>query len=985
MKLRIIVLLAFFCSAYSTSQERNINDIFKYTLSYRGLSERDLTIPIDFFSQAEKSPTNDAKLLLPLVRDMMINPLSSNQWLDSIAGTGELTVTAINFRLWNLLGHGLFKIDGINLFEEHFFYSRTARGGMERTKNFPAGIEDAGGKIAAYIHHRAEAQKSELRLAPAAQEFLEKNLFSIFDDSEESDGTNTDVLKYNAARDSSISRSKTIMELLSDLSAQTSGNYYSSLNDLRFAEDVLGYMNEFDFSKEQLKAIKNKNAEGSFYYYIDRNGIRIAIGGPGKNTYTGKFDFIIDHGGDDVYNIDRPPLTKGGPGGVLGGFSCIIDLAGNDYYTTSSDFALAGGLFSSSFIFDKAGDDYYESKGSGNLGAAIGGLGLLYDEKGNDTYKGLSFSIGAACFGVGLLVDREGNDFYIANSYSQGFGMTEGVGAIVDNKGNDSYLIDSRSLDIGRYNDHYVSMCQGYGLGLRPFYAGGIGLIIEGEGNDIYNTDIFGQGGAYWYSLGAIVDKSGHDKYNGYQYSQGAGIHLAVGLLKDYDGWDFYQSNGVSQGCGHDFGFGMLWDVKGNDNYSSYSLSQGAGNADGIGILIDESGTDGYLNKYPSNTNGYGNARREYGSIGIFLDASGTDYYSKPGYDSTLINSSTWGAANDFWLTDLPEQVSGDNYKVPVDSANNTDNRNNNSPGINSGSYSTADYFAMAKTIEPRFSLWQEYGFRKLIEDSTNTAKYITTKFNTTDHRDVQVFRVLALKIQWSIAHELIEKLRLYTLGQAVYTQSEIGMICYVFGETRDPSAKEFLLELTEDSNYKIRSSAINALGKIKYDIGDAAFLSKAAERLRTLAMEDSDKKLYRKDVAFALNNFRTPENIPVLMHLLKDDFYGPRFVASDNLRAFGDGYIAYINENTIYSVSDSPAWLNPFLNSLLSLSEPNFKSVIRMLLEKYPESDGLMYENIIDVLRQKKQSSADAGFIMWCEELITAFQPRINSRIMLK
>jgi hypothetical protein len=55
-------------------------------------------------------------------------------------------------------------------------------------------------------------------------------------------------------------------------------------------------------------------------------------------------------------------------------------------------------------------------------------------------------------------------------------------------------------------------MCQGYGLGLRPYYAGGIGLIIEGEGNDIYNTDIFGQGGAYWYSLGAIVDKSGHDK-----------------------------------------------------------------------------------------------------------------------------------------------------------------------------------------------------------------------------------------------------------------------------------------------------------------------------------------------------------------------------------------------------------------------------------------------------------------------------------------
>ena len=118
---------------------------------------------------------------------------------------------------------------------------------------------------------------------------------------------------------------------------------------------------------------------------------------------------------------------------------------------------------------------------------------------------------------------------------------------------------------------------------------------------------------------------------------------------------------------------------------------------------------------------------------------------------------------------------------------------------------------------------------------------------------------------------------------------------------------------------------------------------------------------------------------------MMKDDFYGPRFVASDNLRAFGDSYITYINENAIYGVSDSPAWLNPFLYSLLSLGEGNFRSVIEMLLENSPRSDGLMYENIVDVLKQRKQSSSDAGFIAWCDELVTAFQSRLNSRIMLK
>ncbi len=43
-------------------------------------------------------------------------------------------------------------------------------------------------------------------------------------------------------------------------------------------------------------------------------------------------------------------------------FSCIIDLSGNDYYTTSSNYSLAGSVFSSGFIFDKEGDDIYKGK-----------------------------------------------------------------------------------------------------------------------------------------------------------------------------------------------------------------------------------------------------------------------------------------------------------------------------------------------------------------------------------------------------------------------------------------------------------------------------------------------------------------------------------------------------------------------------------------------------------------------------------------------
>ncbi len=583
-KLLYIISLVLICSNVF-AQQRDINTLLDQTLRNRGLTREDISIPIEFFSTAEKNPTNESKLILPLVKDMMTNPLRSMTWLDSVSEIDKMQIGKLTANMFGMLGYKQSE-------SEEILYQM--------------GFKDLNGLISdlekTLIRNRTSRLELISKLSKYDKGFLAENLLSIIDEGNEDFPNESDILQYNNRRDSSIITTRKIMDLLNSLfnpeiKKDARNNLRSSsYSDLYYIMQINEIVESLIKRSDDYFEINNDFVKGEFYYYSDRNGIRIAIGGPGKNIYTGSFDFIIDLGGDDIYNIDRPPLGKEG---VLdGGCQCIIDLSGNDYYTTSSDFALAGGLFSSSFIFDKEGDDFYESKGSGNLGTAIGGLGLLYDEKGNDTYKGISFSIGAGCFGVGLLVDREGNDFYIANSYSQGFGMTEGVGAIIDNKGNDSYLVDSRSVDIGRYNDHYVSMCQGYGLGLRPFYAGGIGLIIEGEGNDIYNTDIFGQGGAYWYSLGAIVDKSGHDKYNSYQYGQGAGIHLAVGLLKDYDGWDFYQSDGVSQGCGHDFGYGMLWDVKGNDNYSAYALSQGAGNADGIVILIYENGTNDNLNKY---------------------------------------------------------------------------------------------------------------------------------------------------------------------------------------------------------------------------------------------------------------------------------------------------------------------------------------------------------------------------------------------------
>lgn len=780
--------------------------------------------------------------------------------------------------------------------------------------------------------------------------FLKKHLISFLTGKEtfSVDNRTTDIFQYNISRDSS----EVITKAVADILAKFDTTYLSNLSSflILLSSDI---KNVSTPPNSSLDNYNDEYLQGEFYHVSDDTGIRVAIGGKGKNYYKGKFNLIIDYGGDDVYELENDNILEGN--------TCvIIDYSGNDTYTALDDYALACGLFSFSYLLDMEGDDLYKGK-SVTLGAGVCGLGILEDRSGNDIYYSNSFSIGAGAFGIGLVLDNKGNDIYSANTYSQGFGMTEGAGAIVDNSGNDSYLINSLSLDMGRYEDHFVSMCQGYGLGLRPYYAGGVGLIIEGSGNDIYTTDIFGQGGAYWYGLGGIIDKSGHDKYNSYQYGQGAGIHLAVGILKDYDGWDFYSSNGVSQGCGHDYGVGILDDVKGNDNYSAYSLSQGAGNANGIGILLDRSGRDGYLNKEPFNTRGYGNPRREYGSIGLFTDASGQDYYSVGGMDSTVQNKSYWGTGLDFYLTDeTGTHTTSEGFKVELQPVKDF--------------YSVEEYFIMAKTIEPRFSLWQKYGEDNLIADSMGTAEYMITRLATDDHRETFLMRNIIVKIPVAVSTAFDRKLAEYKQDNSILSVPELIMMAYLYGETQNPMSKDALLELTYNTDMRVQSTALLALGKIKYDSSDVDFIKAVSARLRELALQNSDSKLYNKNLLYAFKNYPDPENFPVVFSYLSNDFFAARFLASDALNMY-PGYSSFIVNKNLDNFDLSWDYsVIAFIYSLYNLEESDYRAIVEKISQGLITTDAQKY-NMIMSLQDKRNKSESPDFKQWAENIINTLK----------
>ncbi|MBK7160469.1 MAG: hypothetical protein IPH77_18505 [Ignavibacteria bacterium] len=72
---------------------------------------------------------------------------------------------------------------------------------------------------------------------------------------------------------------------------------------------------------------------------------------------------------------------------------------------------------------------------------------------------------------------------------------------------------------------------------------------------------------------------------------------------------------------------------------------------------------------------------------------------------------------------------------------------------------------------------------------------------------------------------------------------------------------------LTNNENIRVRSAAVNALGKLKIDPADSQFTANASQRLRELAGERSIYKMLNKDIAFALKNINQP---PTFLYLLK-------------------------------------------------------------------------------------------------------------------
>ncbi|MBM3473201.1 MAG: hypothetical protein FJX75_08045 [Armatimonadetes bacterium] len=387
-----------------------------------------------------------------------------------------------------------------------------------------------------------------------------------------------------------------------------------------------------------LKALESFSTDQAFTFRHDSPLGAVILRGAGQDELPAdaKALLLIDCGGDDTYRT-------GAVAGPDHPESILIDLAGNDTYECADAEACAfgAGVMGYAYLVDRSGEDVYRG-GRAGQGAGLIGVGALLDMAGNDRYEGREHTQGAAQVGAGILSDLAGDDRYDCYSYGQGYGSTLGCGVLVDVAGADTYTANDTDIvnPSPQTKEHNVSMAQGCGYGRRADYTdghslgGGVGLLVDGGGNDRYSCGVFGQGVGYWAGVGVLLDFEGNDEYKGVWYVQGSCAHFAVGVLQDFAGNDVYAAtHNMAQGAGHDFSVGLLIEGGGDDTYTAPNLSLGGGNANGIGILWERGGKDTY-NVAAGTTLGRANAESQAGSLrshipclGLFVDEAGDDTY----------------------------------------------------------------------------------------------------------------------------------------------------------------------------------------------------------------------------------------------------------------------------------------------------------------------------------------------------------------------
>lgn len=354
---------------------------------------------------------------------------------------------------------------------------------------------------------------------------------------------------------------------------------------------------------------------------------RIEIWGRGNTRHTERTAFCFDLAGNDDW------LDCAGAADLDHPVSITIDWSGNDTYSSTSPFSQGGALGGVGVLLDHAGDDEYVAR-TWSQGCGVAGFGLLQDDGGRDVYHGQDECQGVGLAGAGVLADGgDAADLYTGVRFCQGVGFPGGVGALIEHGGDDRYVCTGRYGSEYEEPGLYSGWGQGVGFGFRNIASGGIGILYDLAGDDVYEAGNFSQGGGYFYAWGILRDDSGDDRYIGSRYAQGFAAHEAVGTFLEGGGNDLYQSHSsVADGLSWDETSVVFHDMGGDDVYEQGGFSLASAAHNGLVLFMDDSGNDRYA-ALPAHA-----ASNEYHggkSFALFVDGGGDDVYGNEKPEAT--------------------------------------------------------------------------------------------------------------------------------------------------------------------------------------------------------------------------------------------------------------------------------------------------------------------------------------------------------------
>ena len=381
----------------------------------------------------------------------------------------------------------------------------------------------------------------------------------------------------------------------------------------------------------------------------------IVIGGRGKNTYDldspemRDVICVISFGDDDTFregtcDLSRPVLL-------------ILALGKKNTFVGTKPGIQGGSIMGISMLLDRGKDSTYTAVDVAQ-GSTMGGVGILINYDGGNKYTGRRRVQGHALLGLGMLIDRgTGNASYKAAMWAQGFGAPGGFG-LLSNSGNGNNHYYCGGLYLDSYPEHpgYDGWGQGIGAGIRQVANGGIGVILSGTGDDVYEVDYFGHGGGYWLGVGIARDFGGNDMRHGttladYQgrpraaagntsgngvqsqwtrFANGFGCHYAVGYCFDDGGNDVYGGRIMGTGMAWDLAFGFLGDFSGSGKYTAVgNMTQGVGAEASIGILFSYGGNDSFASRSQglASTNVTYHPPASGGNFSFLINYGGEDKY----------------------------------------------------------------------------------------------------------------------------------------------------------------------------------------------------------------------------------------------------------------------------------------------------------------------------------------------------------------------